>query len=235
MKNQFAFLQLTNTITGIISLPMEAKLKKNPFVIVNTDNNRGLYVKKLEQEIAKYKNLSSENGETKFHDIQTSNLIVFGDSPKFDYRTEMNYITLNSLVGKDVKVFDLVDDYSSIVRRLATYCKNNGVKRLVKYRDDEDSLTIRINIREEEPKKKVICPCVFGRCAAPKAEKTLVNVYSKPDVKVEKITVHSNWVKVGYNQYDIYVDLFGSEFIVLEDGDKLFVKEDRFGRRYLAV
>jgi hypothetical protein len=27
----------------------------------------------------------------------------------------------------------------------------------------------------------------------------------------------------------------GNEFITLEDGEKLFVKEDRFGRRYLAA
>lgn len=233
MRNNFAFLQVTNSITAILPLPVEAKLKKNPFIIVNTDNDRGLYIKKLEQEIAKYKNLRSSDGETKFHDIESSNLIVFGDNLKFDYRIEMNYVTLNSLMGRDVKVYDIVEDYSKIVRRLATYCKNNGVKRLCKYRDED--FNIRLNLVVEEPKKKVICPLAYGCCVAPATQKTLVNVYSKPDVKVEKITVHANWVKIGYNQYDIYVDLFGREFITLEDGDKLFVNTDRFGRRFLAT
>jgi hypothetical protein len=138
----------------------------------------------------------------------------------------MNYVTLNALMGRDVKVYDLVEDYDRIIRRLVTYCKNNGIKRKCLYRDDD--INIRVKLVTDEPKKKCFCPCK-------KAEKVLVNVYRKPDLKVEKITVHANWVKIGYNQYDIFVDLLGNEFIELEDGDKLFVKEDRFGRRYLAV
>lgn len=233
MKKNFAFLQLSEVITGVITLPVEAKEKKNPFIIVNTDNDRGLYIKKLEQEIAKYKNLVSADRDPKFLSIETKDLIVFGDSINFDYRIkDMNYITLNSLIGKDVKVYDLVGDYSKIVRRLATYCKNNGIRRKAAYRDED--LTVRVNLVVDQP-RKTVCPLLRGQYVSPQVERTLVNVYSKPDVSVEKITVHTNWVKIGYNQYDIFVDLFGGEFIVLEDGQKMFVKTDRFGRRYLAA
>ena len=233
MKNNFAFLQLSEVITGVITLPVEAKEKKNPFIIVNTDNDRGLYIRKLEQEIAKYKNLVSADNDPKFTSIETKDLIVFGDSKNFDYRIkDMNYITLNTLMGRDVKVYDLVGDYPKIVRRLATYCKNNGIKRKAAYRDEE--LNLRVNLVVEEP-RRTGCPLFRGQYVSPKVERTLVNIYSKPDVSVEKVTVHSNWVKIGYNQYDIFVDLFGGEFIVLEDGQKMFVKTDRFGRRYLAA
>jgi hypothetical protein len=241
MKNQFAFLQLSDNISGIAILTGEAKEKKNPFVIVNTDNDRGLYIKNLEKEIAKYKNLKSETGDTRFSDIETSNLIVFGDSPNFDYRIDMNYTTIISLTGKkDVKVYDLVEDYSKIVRRLSTYCKNNGNKRKFAYRNEDVNLRVNINVHEERPacsvwqqrQTKVECPLLAN------AKRTLINVYSqpKPEVKLEEITVFAYWVKIGYKQYDILVDLNdASECIILEDGQKLLVKEDRFGRRYLAV
>jgi hypothetical protein len=234
MKQNFAFATFSKTISGIISLPLSAKEKKNPFIIVNTDNDHGLYVKKLEKEIDKYKGLKLSDSSADLYDIEKNNLIVFGDSHKYDYRIEMNEITLTALTGKDVRVYDIVDDFDRIVRRLSTYCKNNGIKRKNAYRD-ECCVNLRVNVVEEP---KVICPLAARKYRVyeePKVKKTLVNVYSKPNVSVEKITVHSNWVKIGWNQYDIFVDLFGNEFITLEDGDKLFVKEDRFGRRYLAT
>lgn len=236
MKNNFAFIQLSDVISGVVLLPREAKEKKNPFIIINTDNDRGLYVQKLEQEIAKYKGLKSADGESKFYDIETSNMIVFGNNPNFDYKIDMNYITLNSLLGRNVKVYDIVDDYPNIVRRLATYCKNNGNKRKYVYRDED--VNIRFNVRiADEPKRScpVTCPLLERRYAAPVVKRTLVNVCPCPDTTVEKITVHANWVKIGYHQYDILVDLCGNESIFLEDGTQLSVNEDRFGRRYLAV
>jgi hypothetical protein len=228
MRKTFSFLQLSQVITGVITLPAEAKEKVSPFIIVNTDNGRGLYVRKFEQEIAKYKGVKSETGERTFPDLKTSDLIVFGDSTNFDYRTEMNYVTVVSLAGKkDVKVYDLVEDFNKIIKRLGTYCKGNGIKRKAVYRDDVE---VRFNINiVEEP--KTVCPRI-----CPLANRTLVNVYQqKPDVKVEQITVHHNWVKIGWNQYDIMVDLCGNELIILEDGTKMFVKTDRFGRRYLTA
>lgn len=234
MKNNFAFVAFSKTISGIISLPTTAKEKKNPFIIVNTDNDHGLYVKKLEKELDKYNSLKLSNNSDDLCNIETHNLIVFGDNPKYDYRIEMNEITLTTLTGKDVRVYDIVNDFDRIVRRLSTYCKNNGIKRKNAYRDDY--INLRVNVVRDEP--KVICPLAARKYRVyeePKVTKTLVNVYSKPNVTTEKITVHSNWVKIGYNQYDILVDMFGNELIKLEDGDTLYVKTDRFGRRYLAT
>ena len=54
----------------------------------------------------------------------------------------------------------------------------------------------------------------------------------KPSVDV--INIHHNWVKIGYNQYDILLDTFGREHIELDAGEIVFVKEDRYGRKYLA-
>jgi len=242
MKNQFAFLPLSNVISNVVLLPKGAKEKKSPFVIVNTDNDRGLYIKNLEKEIAKYKNLVSADGERLFHEIETTNLIVFGDNPNFDYRIDMEYLMLHPLVGRNVKVYDLVEDYSKIVRRLSTYCRGNGIKRKVAYRDDDYALECRVvrapklNWASRIKQQAEACPLLTTkRFLTRPLTKTLVNVYSKPDINVEKITVHAYWVKIGYNSYDIFVDLSGNEFIALEDGQKLFVETDRFGRRYLAV
>ena len=244
MKKNFAFLTISETFQSIALLPKEAKEKKNPFIIINTDDDRGLYIKALEKEISKYKGLKSNDREERFHDIQTNNLIVFGDITKFDYRVEkMNYITLASLAGKDAKVYDVVSDFPKIVRRLATYCKNNEIKRKMAYRDElyQRFLGIELGVFvPEEPKKKFVCPLLQQKeelvCVRrPIQKRTLVNVCSKPDLRVEKVTVHANWVKIGWNQYDIWVDLCGREFIELEDGERFYVKTDRYGRRYLAT
>jgi len=235
VRNQFAFLQLSDSIEGIVLLPQEVKEKKSPFIIVNTDCDRGLYIKKLELEIAKYKGLKSADGETKFHGISTSELIVFGDNLNYDYRVDMNYLILNTLKGRDVQVFDLVDDYSKIVKKLANYCTGNGIKRKAAYR--EFDLNLRFNIGLAEEPKKSCCPFFRSKHETPKVERALVNIYADetPSWKVEDVTVHTNWVKIGYNSYDILVNLYGEEFILLEDGQKMFVKTDRFGRRYLAA
>jgi len=231
MRNNYSFLQLSDTITQIALLPIEVKEKKKPFVIVNTDDDRGLYVKALEKEIAKYKNIKSETGESLFLDVETGNLIIFGDSTNFDYRVNMNYVTLVSLAGKkDLKVYNLVEDFNKITRRLSTYCRNNGIKRRVAYRCSEP--TVRFNVINTNP---TVCPQTCPLLASLQPTKTLVNVYQKPNLSLEEITVHAYWVKIGYNQYDIWVDLCGNEFIILEDGEKLFVKTDRFGRRYLST
>ena len=92
MRNNFNFLSLTETIKGIITLPTESKEKKYPFIIVNTDNDRGLYIRKLELELAKYKGLQQAGRSSSgFHGIKTNDLIVFGDSLKYDYRIESSF------------------------------------------------------------------------------------------------------------------------------------------------
>jgi len=236
MRNNFNFLSLTENIKGIITLPTEFKEKKYPFIIVNTDNDRGLYVRKLELELTKYKGLQQAGrSDSGFHGIKTNDLIVFGDSLKYDYRIEMNYVTLVPIAGRrKVRVFDLVDDFDRITKRLATYCKNNGIRVRNAYRDDvQVNLNITV-VDTEKPRKVSECPLL--RRFQKETKKTLVSVYDRPNLTAEKITVHANWVKIGWNQYDIYVDTWGGkEFIVLEDGEKLFVKEDRYGRRYLDV
>ena len=228
MRDNFNFLKFSETITDIILLPNEAKEKKYPFIVVNTDNNRGLYVKKLESMMSKYRLIPFDG--VKIRDIRTSDLIIFGGNVQYDYKIEMNYVKLHALAGKKFKVFDIVDDFDKIVRRLETYCKYNKVrcKCFESYYDRPCcSDIIEVRLVEEKPKKKVICP--FR-----KTKKTLVDIYDKPDISVDKVTVFDNWVKIGWNQYDIYVDLLRKEFITLEDGEKLYVKTDRFGRRYLA-
>src|SRR4030042_6975237 len=191
MRNQFSFIQFSDNISRIISLPDEGKDKKNPFIIVNTDDDRGLYVKKLEREIAKYNELIQDDSQRSLRGISTNDLVIFGDNRKYDYRVDMNYVILNTFRGKKTKVFDMITDFDDIVQELEVYCKLNGVKRrnlVRKYGCCLGNLRSRF---VEEP-KKVICP--FAARAYEPTRKTLVNVYSKPDVTVEKITVHSNWV-----------------------------------------
>jgi hypothetical protein len=237
MNNVFA-----NSIKGIIisSVKME---KKNPFIIVNTDSNRGLYLKKFVQELKKYRNLVQAPDDVDLRDLDFGELIVFGDGQKYDYRVEMEYYLLNTLVGKNVKVFDLVDDYDSIVRRLQRYCENNNIRRIARQSEDVCKVKINITVTEEDAPKKKTSWCPFFqekkdvKKKSVKYPKALVNVYEqeKPAEILEKVTVHSNWVKIGWNSYDIYLDRWNNEFISLEDGTKFFVKTDRFGKRYLRT
>jgi hypothetical protein len=116
-----------------------------------------------------------------------------------------------------------MNDFGKIIKKLKAYVNDNVCS-------DEEEYII---IEEKEPKTKTFN--VEINIGVPKrSPKYRANIaVLRPEIQAEKVTVFNNWVKVGYNQYDIYLDLFGNEFIYVE-GEKFFINKDRYGRKYLV-
>lgn len=228
MKNYLKLSSLSEAITRIIPSEFKSNAKKVkkelPFVVLNSDNDYGFYVKRLVRELQRYDLIEQPKVLRKksLKNIESGDIIVFGDnlgSIDYDYRVETNARNLDHLDGRTFKAYDLINDFDKVIKRLRKYVAENSEEHLlVKDNDDSVSVTnieVEVNVSAKRP--KYVTPVAL-----------LLNKVSE-----EKVTIFDNWVKIGYNQYDIYVDLFGREFIYV-DGRKFQIEEDRLGRKYLT-
>lgn len=228
MKNYLKLSELSETVTRIIPC-LKNKQKKQlnkklPFVVLNTDDDYGLYVRRLVEEIKRLDLVQQPKVLRKksIKNIERMDLIVFGDAKgnlDYDYRVETNAEALDHLDGRIFKVYDITTDFHKVIKRLRSYAsENEGNEEVVIVKERSVPVTeidIDVTIHERKPRKQIPILLI------------------KNKVKEEKVTIFDNWVKVGYNQYDIYVDLNGRERVYI-DGVRYFIEQDHFGRKYLS-
>ena len=222
-----------------------SKNKKKPFIILNTDHNYGPFVKTI-VKLAKQYGLTEQLGlfrDKSIKSIKTNELIVFGDTSNFanfDYRVETDPMSFRDFDNRVWKVYNLTAEFSKIQARLAQYAKENyGCTSNVPSREQDVNVGITIDIEVTAPRLKKNKPAITNcphRCPLLQQDNlsSIFSPYQQPVVSVEDVRIHSYWVKIGYRQYDIMVDTFGNEYIIIEDGSIYQIKEDRFGRKYLA-
>jgi len=230
--------------------------KKKGLVILNSDLlGYGLYVRKL-VKLAKELGLTQQTGtfrQKSIINIKPGELIVFGDCSKFDsfdYRVETDTQVVHQYDGRKFQLFDLVEDWNKIVKRLISYAKAN--KTLIPSSPCGFSLEVEISRCRPTPRP---APRVCAASRTPFGGIGIVGIRRPAPIlssptpicpllqalspvaacrTQEDVTVHHNWVKIGYNQYDIYYDFCGNEFIRL-GGKRVFIKEDFCGRRTLDI
>jgi len=206
--------------------------KENAFVILNSDNDYGFYIQRLVRELKKYPELieiPKVLRKANLRNIETGNLIVFGDatgSTNFDYRVVRDARELDHLDGRRFKAYDIINDFDKIVKKVRAYADDN-IDNENDYEFSDYDVFVKNRKKDRKPKTcrtvEINIDCNIGQ-RTPKY---------KTHSFEENYTIFDNWVKVGYNQYDIYVDLFGNQFIYI-NGAKLFVNKDRYGKRYLT-
>jgi hypothetical protein len=232
MKNYLKLSSLSTAIGRIIpSCACKSTGKKTQkegaFVVLNSDNDYGFYVKRLAREVEALglSEIPKILRRTSLKNIETGNLIVFGDatgSVDYDFRVEADAHNLDHLDGRRFKAYDIINDFDKIIKRLKTYSSVN-----------EDEVDYVVVEERKAPKCKTIDVVINANVYA-KRPKYQVNIaVLRPKLSEQKVTVFDNWVKVGYNQYDIYCNLFGDKFIYVE-GVKFFIHKDRYGNEYLT-
>jgi hypothetical protein len=169
---------------------------------------------------------------------QVDNLggILFVKNQSYDYcfiPADRLYANASEYQSKVKAVYDLVEDEAQIRYTIKdTYTKPEPRRQQKRSSRDLDRSIINaadffsrtripnlsIEVRVEEP----VCPLNYLKDRS--------EIYS-----VEKVTIFENFVKIGFNTYDIWVDLCGNEFIIHPEVGKLYVKKDRYGRQYLAA
>lgn len=202
-------------------------------VIFNTDLDYGKYVQALARIM---KGLGMVERSKQFSDvplkkIQTGEFIVVGNEnpwEDYDYEVMINQQDVENLDGRRFrKVYDIIDDWKEIVKKLSGYGMKNSARRCLCKLDlcekrEEFVRPIGINVVSREQ-----------QCNVLRQKRVVVQQYT-PTRRDEKITIFETWVKIGFNQYDIYVDMFGNKYINHESGKKLYVAEDRYGRSFLV-
>jgi len=224
--------------------------KKQPFVILNTDFNGGLYIRSIISQLKNNKLVEIDKAfrvkaakSTKLGDI-----IVVGDCDsvfEYDYRVlpKGNQDEIKRLDGRKYKVYDSVRDYSTILNKIESYAKANSARvadkacvvcpllqqqrnrpvKKIKVKRQQYVPQLNIDVRYDEE-----CP-VF-------AAKNVRNYRRVDPVSAdEKCTFFDDYVKIGFNQFDIEYDCFDNSYI--QDGrrNKYYISEDRFGRRFLVT
>lgn len=235
MKNYLSLSNLTTAVKRIVpSISCKTKSKKsskkeNAFVVLNSDNDYGFYIQRLAREIEKYPELREIPKVLRTRSlkkIQTGNLIVFGDASgnvDYDYRVVKDARLLDHLDGRRFKAYDIINDFGTIVKKLKEYAYNN-----------EPATEVICYVAETKKPKVKTFDVEINVQAHVKHPKYRANIaILRSEVLQQKVTVFDNWVKVGYNQYDIYADMFGNEMIYV-DGNKFFVRKDRYGNGYLS-
>jgi hypothetical protein len=233
MKNYLSLSNLTTSVKRIVpSISCKCAGKKtkkeNAFVVLNSDNDYGFYMRRLAKELERYPELSEIPKILRtrsLKNIETGNLIVFGDATggiDYDYRVEKDAKNLDHLDGRRFKAYDIINDFDKVIKKLKAYADDNNSA-------DEIYLAVGKKAKKVETFDVEINVNVHKGHPIYRANIAVL----RPEILAQKVTVFNNWVKVGYNQYDIYCDLFGNEFIYV-DGVKFFVEQDRYGRKYLA-
>jgi len=259
-----AFVTFSNNFDRVTPLSSRYKRKKksSPFVVVNTDEDNGIYVRRIIKE-AKLLGLMEApklfRGKS-VRSIRTGDFIIFGDAPKrysYDYRVETDVEVVEEFDARVCKVFDAIDDFHKILEKIRDYAVANSLLRL-SYEENfyyppkyyKPKRTYRRRYYKEPKFLKKDFADAIGEIdieiEIPKQQRHKNLVVKKsdfndtrfytcdPTISVDKVTVHHNWVKIGMDQYDINLDLkLGREFIEVE-GTTFFVEEDRFGNRFLT-
>jgi len=213
--------------------------KKYPFVVLNDATNGyakllfGLFqVEVIENELV------NKRGTPHISQAKEGDVIVFGDGRNYDYRILKDPKEVFSLDERKYchtkNIFSIME-FEKLIGFVHKYSKANTAT--VSYEDDDirfDCICIEEPIKRRKPKRKPKKskkekPILIHVLGGIVAEGVVVLLEEK---NVDSVHIFRNWVKIGYDQYDIYVDLFGNEFIIV-DGTKLFINEDYRGRKYL--
>lgn len=234
--------QKQSNVKRIVNAYRSRTPNRPAMVILNSDYDYGMYVKELNR-------IFKEIGMVEQHklfrqksltNITTGDFIVVGEeTPYYDYdfRVTSDQDELEDLDGRRFKAYDLIDDWDNILNKLQKYGRFTTNRSV--YDKFRSSL---VDCREPKQEVRFQRPSILDLTVEAemtftprRAEKKVsYTEIFRPTERKEKVTIFDNWVKVGYRQFDIFYDMFGQEQISY-DGTTLYVKSDRYGRKYLAV
>lgn len=206
------------------------KTKKNSFNILNDDIQGGLYIKGLIDQISKFK-LKQVPTQFRVHTLKQSkvhDLILFGNANGFEnYDYEVKPLSQVDLHEVRSRVYSLTTDYKKVLKLVAAYAKANRIPKVKKQQNytevifDYYPLGFRNKPSHRVDTIKLIEPEY-------EYSNTIISKH-----EYSKVTIFDYWVKIGYEQFTIYVDACNNEYIVVH-GTVYYIKKDRFNSKYLV-
>jgi hypothetical protein len=219
---------------GILLLSASAEKKpkaskKSSFGVLVTDPTSSRFiVKELLKEINKYPKLKEQSkyfwAKKSVSKVKSGEVVIFGDAPtsfNYDYRIESD---LSHEYSGKIRIYDLVQEFAEVKNALKNYYKANYPAK--------HGYEILSNCCITNTPKPVV------RLPKPKVTVSVeVNIAAKPvkkekKAKWQRVQVFHNYVKVGFDQFDILVDNKGKEYVII-DNELFRIKVDSCGSKYL--
>ena len=230
--------------------------KKYPFIVLVTEvDNQHLFFLK---QVIKNLDLVQGKGHRKLKSVRKGDIIIFGDANIYsDYDFKIissinDYEEIEGLDERKYQVYDLLEDFKVVLERLYKYAKANYQQSFlddsdyydpfVEFKQSKRYVPVRSYVRKKPKKKKFDTIRVKLNVSKDSGsiKKRYLNRIKAPALVNnnyfgEKVDINHNWVRIGWNQYDIDYDRgTDEESITLGNGDTLFIEEDRHGRKYLV-
>lgn len=187
----------------VISISVEQLEQKLPEVFaIEMNDYIGLYKKSILSLIKKYSSKFDKEVEGK---IQFCDTLIFD---KKGVSLEKNYLRV---VQAGIPTFKLIANYDVAVASVANFFEN-----------------------VYNPNPCVTCPLqgLCGLLGLLNEEPKENRIYDGTRLDVsEKVQIFTNFVKIGYDQYDIHF-IFGKKYTRIE-GDLYEIKTDNQGKKYL--
>ena len=208
--------------------------KKYGFGIVNSEHGYSQkYLKALVAEIKRYPWLEQQAKGLRYTNSITRAVlgdgIIFGDAPRnfsYDYRV-VDHLTDLQVPG--TRIYDLVKDFRKILNALKKYYNANyaGVSR------HAASCCNPLGLKD------IFKHPTYKRSSGVGQVKVNLNVnvnrapIKKKKANVSKVRIFNNFVKVGFDQFDIFLTGKKHKEFVIIDNQKFWIKADVLGHRRL--
>lgn len=193
-----------NVFTEIVSELISSLNDKLPETFaIEVDDKGSLYLKSLMNLFKKYISIDTET----IKNTEFGDVIFFGNN-------NIRRTNIVEAVFANVTILSLVKDYNKVEKYVINFFENVYVA----------------------PKKPVCknCPLFGLGYMFDHTRQDNSVIYDGTVISVdEKVSIMYNFVKIGYDQYDI-INIFGRKLVDLE-GTTYEVKTDRRGRKFLEV
>lgn len=192
-------------------------------ILVDERGKEKLYLKKLISLLREdYGFLKEECRITREKIItkaKTGDLIVFGTHKKFDYTTVSNREFREDYSSLDV--YALQEEFAKVKQQLKKYIRDRKGYVIDRCFDDN------VVYYEESPFD-------FFVVDIPKKVKKPKRIKKSKDLQLEEVRVHHNYVQVGWDNFTIYEDAHGDEFVEI-DGNVYWVERNNMGKGWLTI
>jgi len=240
----------------VLSLRSPRK-KKKPFVVINTtkvEDGNTFLLTLLKRHIKEF-GLEQAPGHLRsssLKKIQHGDIIIFGDTryeEDYDYIVEDDVNIVDEIDGRRFEVYDILIDFERILARLTDFVSYNQVDYVPDYcysrpayhsyctpryykprkiRKPKKTVRVRVNFNDLH--------CDDESCYVKKKDYSFRSpVCSSYTPSYLGYDINADFVVMGMEQYEIKKHrLTGNEFIQLKNGDKLRIKRNRYGKKYLS-
>ena len=165
-------------------------------------------------------------------------VIIFGFSNKYDYRliTEEDWEEYS--IHRRTPLVELSNEWEEVEELLEQYAASNYSKEFEIDYDRDDNYRYCRSKKNTYDLEDLLLDDIYYVQQQPKKRKTYTKTRKtykkKNNLKLEEVSVHHNFVKVGWDVFDIFLNNQNEEYVKV-DGNTYWIDRDSSGGAKLSV